>query len=763
MGQYADAVPFGSAISIVTSHIQEARELQRLAEEKQEKMMVSIKRTEKTLLQMEDNQLTDQSKHKPVANLLTEYAGLLGRTDEVCKKWSRLNCMTQLWRSSRYNDEFDELIELMATLKGDLTLSTLAKMDAEASINAKKTQQAISDSDEKAEGRHQETTIQLEQATAVQEATRQQVLELKELVENSVTTNAMTCEMTNQWDTILEFDWTATSVGVVTDACRAIAVGLVDQDNAPQMLLMQFFDTEEEYDYRTAQRRSGSIITGQRPTWAMTMKAQEMKAVRASFLKQAPEAQQPVMIHEEPLLDDQDWYARAWWVPSEKDGCLGLRLEVKASQKDSPTVHFILFALQGDLFRKVGKPKDLTVQEDTSQSLLDSYLLAKKSNPLPLPSSQGLESPLYFPAEKKALQLDYAAQGDKEAWPMEIEIDPKGGTAYQNQSSKYPANLHQQLVSGKIILRNPTDQDMNIRSITTQVKEEGKSEFVDCIMTEGDYVRQSTYIGMYKGSYMIWGIPHPDAEWIEEGTELKIPAGESIQIVVKAIWVLENRQRYNGRPLDMRLHASVADLVTVKATFHQADTDTTQSICWDFTNEVMEDRSFTNYQELLNMKSESNPNIPLWKERRLQEIGDDYMCHLWMHVDDPETLKRYYIVVSSKKEAPRQWVIRASSTSDKFPGNHHNVYLSDLERLVFEAQREAKKEKQTTGLFVVDKSGDWGYDKTHCKIRVLVDLERGVAFGIEAEITLNDGAMVAKDSMYLDYDRFLSKSYLSKP
>eukprot|EP00522_Entomoneis_paludosa_P008455 CAMPEP_0172463396 /NCGR_PEP_ID=MMETSP1065-20121228/47028_1 /TAXON_ID=265537 /ORGANISM="Amphiprora paludosa, Strain CCMP125" /LENGTH=54 /DNA_ID=CAMNT_0013219327 /DNA_START=1 /DNA_END=161 /DNA_ORIENTATION=- len=54
-------------------------------------------------------------------------------------------------------------------------------------------------------------------------------------------------------------------------------------------------------------------------------------------MKQESQEKVAILIHEEPLLDDQEWYARAWWVPSEKDGCLGLRLEVKASQDKNPT------------------------------------------------------------------------------------------------------------------------------------------------------------------------------------------------------------------------------------------------------------------------------------------------------------------------------------------------------------------------------------------------------------------------------------------
>lgn len=741
MGTTAEAVPFGSAVSIVVSHIQEARELQRLAQEKQEKMVASIKRTEKTLLQMEENQLSDQSKHKPVLNLLSEYASLLGKVDVLCKAWNRLNCMQQLCFSANYNDEFEELTEMLAALKSDLALSTMAKIDAEARINAMKTQSAIAEADESAQGRHVETTAQLMQAAKVQEETREYVQEIKDLVENAVTTNAMTCKMTTKWDSILEFDWTATGVGVVSDACRAIAVGLVDQENSSQMLLMQFFDTEEEYDYRAAQR-GGGIVASQRPVWAMTMLAKDMKKVRSTFVQQGLEVAQPILIHEEPLLDDQEWYAKAWWVPSAKDGCLGIRLEVKASQEENPTIHFILFALQGDLFRKVGKPKDMTIKVDKTARLLQSYTEAKGAHALPPPSSN-IDSPLVFPETKKPLNLDYTASGDSS---MEIEIDLKGGTTFQNQSGKFPSNLHQHLVSGKMILRNPTETDMKIRSVSTKVKEEGGG-FADCVMTPDDYVRQSTFVGYYKGSYMRWGIPHPEVEWVEEGQEFTIPAGESVQMVVKAIWVVANAKKYNGMPLDMRLHARKADFVTVEATFAQ-DTGEKKIVCWDYTNEVLEDRSFTSYDDLVATKSAKDPNVPLWKDRRLQEVGDGYQCDLWLHVDDPETMVRYYIVVSSAISNPKQLVVRAGQGADQFPRNHNNVRPSDLKRLVFDAKR--------SGTSVVEKN-DWSYDKSHCKLRVLVDLEREVAYAIEAEINLHDGKMVKKAAMYLELDRFVAE------
>ena len=287
MGQFTDALPFGSAVSIVVSHIQEARELQRLAQVKEETIIASIRRTEKTLQQLEENQVSDQSKHRPVQNLLSEYAKLLGNVDNLCKAWNRCNCMQQMCYSSRYNDQFDDLTQDMAALKADLTLSTIAKVDAEARVHAQQTQSAIVSADQAAQGRFEETKMQLNEAAMVQEETRSHILDLKELVENSVTTNAMTLEMTQEWDSIMRFDWTAKSIGVVTDACRAVVVGLVEPKDSPhQLLLLQFFDTEEQYEYGKSSRSGGRIISSQRPTWAMTMKAQEMKTVRTAFRKQ---------------------------------------------------------------------------------------------------------------------------------------------------------------------------------------------------------------------------------------------------------------------------------------------------------------------------------------------------------------------------------------------------------------------------------------------------------------------------------------------
>ena len=443
-----------------------------------------------------------------------------------------------------------------------------------------------------------------------------------------------------------------------------------------------------------------------------------------------------------------------------------MRLEVKASQELFPTVHFILFALQGDFFRKIGPPKDETLSSQDQLTLRAKALQeARQMHKLPAKVRKGplVENPLLFPSEKKSIKTDYAPDGDS---PMTIEIDSTGGTTYHEQANASPKSVNQNFISGKITLRNPTDQDITVRSVQAHVKEAG-GQFVDasCAFVPDYSTRQAVYVGFYKGSFMKWGVRHPEVEWIKEGHEFTIKARDKMEVVVRVIWTLDNCKAYNGMPLNMRIHSQMVDLVTTRATFVQ-ESGQKVSVCWDCTNEVLEDRSFTNYEELVSMPGERDPQIPLWRERRLRGIGDDHQCHIWLHLDDPDSLLRYYIVVTSPKNDPTYWMIRAGQTSDKFPSNHHIIRPKDLERIAFDAKHTHKSTSSSpTRTVVVDKSSSWSYASKICHVRVFVDLDRQVVYGLQAEIELpqskgggDKATTVYSDTMYFDWDMFRDES-----
>ena len=172
------------------------------------------------------------------------------------------------------------------------------------------------------------------------------------------------------------------------------------------------------------------------------------------------------------------------------------------------------------------------------------------------------------------------------------------------------------------------------------------------------------------------------------------------------------------------------------------DSDRKKTIEWDYTNSPIEYRDFSNYDEMIALRKKDDDTKGRYDS--VDGVGDDHVCDLWLHVDDPETLDRVYVVVTSAKEGDDKWFLRASKESGDFPRSVSYVRPSKFKRLVYDARKKGESE--------VDMTGEWGWGvKSVATLTALLDLEAGVVYGLRAEIKI--GGVTTSNSMLFDHAR----------
>jgi hypothetical protein len=121
-------------------------------------------------------------------------------------------------------------------------------------------------------------------------------------------------------------------------------------------------------------------------------------------------------------------------------------------------------------------------------------------------------------------------------------------------------------------------------------------------------------------------------------------------------------------------------------------------------------------------------------------VGPDDVCDLWLQIYDPETLRRSWLVITHHNETPTEWYIRAEDTDGSFPSSYSTVKPSSFHRMVYDAKENGTSRE-------LDMSKTWCRSK-NCKVSLLLDLDKGVVYGLSASIQIGD--FILSKSMYLD-------------
>lgn len=540
------------------------------------------------------------------------------------------------------------------------------------------------------------------------------------------------CTAGASWDSLHVFDWEAQVPNNSTvDVIRGVEVGLTKDTNGARLLLIRFVDTGLE----CVQPSGGAWYNwkqDQPSVWALALRATTIRDIEKIILANPADQETLQMIHREPWTDGSTWFCEAKWL-MEDNQLTGVKIELKASQDSVSQVHEIRFMTKGHYFRKVSI-KD--VSPDTGDQVAVAYLEAMRANPLPpevkqeRPSAAGsaAEPTPLFPTEKAPIRTDYIAEGDS---TFELEIDGEGGSTSMSQGYCNRENLIQSLVSGKITIRNPTEQDGYIKRVYTQVVLSTDGVFLDCNDTKDS---KGASIGNFNGTYVLEGQKLSEVAWQSTDTSYSLPAKSIHHICVKAACTLANTKAYQGRPMNMRLHHKFPQPMTVKAVFVD-DQDRTKTICWDYADDPPEHmHSVDSYKDLVANEKEM---------KRLgnnRGVGNDYVCDLWLHLDDPETRKRTFVVVTHAKESPKEWYIRAAETDGTFPSSYMTIKPSTFRRMVYEAKKKGSTNE-------IDKSKEWSRSKS-CNLKLLLDLDKGIAYGLTASIGI--GELSVSKSIYLD-------------
>ena len=528
------------------------------------------------------------------------------------------------------------------------------------------------------------------------------------------------------WGSAAGYDWEDKEKGQCSDAYRGITVGrgvygAHEDGEQHQFVLIKFIDTHE-------MRKEGRWGNAPQPAiWGMALTAKEFRTLSEKIVEGGEEAE---LIHREPPFEDASWYCEArWWVDSGK--VVGIRIAAKMTQDKVPTVKAIKFITAGAQFRVAGEEVDETNDPNADA---DWEKVVKAHQPPP-PHYDG-PPPMVFAQEKEAIKEDYEAEGES---ALEIAFsDPK--SVAETARGWNEKNFNQIMTSGTMTLTNPTDNDIAVKEVYAEYKHASTNgEWVRCARDPTNTrTKQNTYVGQkvvgWRGSTSI--------EFMENGTSFPLKAHTPAEVVIRGFIMKEGAKAYNGRPLCMRIHAAWGPgPMTMRATFVD-DTDATKSICWDHSNPPLRYRDFSNYAEMIALKKENDVTEPRYKGT--DGVGEDFVCDLWQHVDNPADLSRVYCVVTSAKEGGDKWYIRCTKVNDDFPRSVTYIRPTAFKRLVYDAKKTGESE--------VDVSSKWGSAcKNLVKLTALIDLEAECVWGLRCVIT--HGGVTASNSMIFDHAR----------
>lgn len=133
---------------------------------------------------------------------------------------------------------------------------------------------------------------------------------------------------------------------------------------------------------------------------------------------------------------------------------------------------------------------------------------------------------------------------------------------------------------------------------------------------------------------------------------------------------------------------------------------------------------------------------------------DEFSAHradMFMCYENPITLNKLIISVTSNEASPDKYVVRMSNDTRRVPGSSTYCYLDQLRRIGYKAKKEGKKEVDPELGNVTPSDTSAG----SCILTALVD-ENGEVYAFRGEISItHNGKSLLKATRYMaiDYER----------
>ena len=188
-----------------------------------------------------------------------------------------------------------------------------------------------------------------------------------------------------------------------------------------------------------------------------------------------------------------------------------------------------------------------------------------------------------------------------------------------------------------------------------------------------------------------------------------IPEHESLEMFLQGTWNLPadlHPPAYGGRPHCMRIHSSFPDPLKARATIED-DTGNTKTIYFQASNPPLP-HSWSSYEDAVAACPASDG------------FGPDYQPEIWLCVENPFTLNKCLIAVTTRKEDPHDWYVRVESGLRDISSNHSKVALPYLQRLGFKASLQPAASRP------LEVNVDLGGDDC-CKLTGLMDYDSKVS------------------------------------
>jgi len=181
---------------------------------------------------------------------------------------------------------------------------------------------------------------------------------------------------------------------------------------------------------------------------------------------------------------------------------------------------------------------------------------------------------------------------------------------------------------------------------------------------------------------------------------------------------------------DRRLHHSFGPAIKVRLTFVDSSQQT-------------KELSYMYVQEPLPARPASYADAVAAGEIRADGFGPEFVCPMWLTVNNPVTLEHFLIFATTEKESPQNYYLHCAALLS----NSLNTKKSSPRVLKAEAFKAALRGESEIDL------GSYSDD---CILKGVVDLETKNLIGIRAAITTKSGSSTATASqcMLIDWARF---------
>eukprot|EP01060_Flectonema_neradi_P040110 TRINITY_DN9035_c2_g1_i1.p1 TRINITY_DN9035_c2_g1~~TRINITY_DN9035_c2_g1_i1.p1 ORF type:complete len:999 (+),score=200.21 TRINITY_DN9035_c2_g1_i1:59-3055(+) len=530
------------------------------------------------------------------------------------------------------------------------------------------------------------------------------------------------------WDHLKGFDWDRQAKGQVCDAQKSILVGIselsaYEDPDRKQLLLFKFFDTE--------QKVAQSYHDDPPAVWALGLTAPEV----AKLGKMVAAGEVDALIHREPQgevdLDDEPWYAQAYWVLT-GDKVTGIKLSVKVSQDSVPEERIIKLKLRGPQFEKgdIEKfPVPLEGPPDTSK-----YTLPKSE----FEGDREIASILSTKTKPPCKKGDsFTGTGNSL-----LQIKAVGEPTASNSGQSSPPVTYQSITSPKFLITNPSESRISVTEFFAEYKN-GKGEWCRFVTREG---ARDTVAGTPNRTYN----GRIEVRIVDDMSSFEVESHETAEVHFTAREMLEGVVCYSGGQMSRRLHHQfMSKIGCLKSGIVQCrvtlidDANNTKQIEFEHSNEPLTDGYPTYEDAVADLEKDGSSS-------GYDGIGSDCDCQIWLSIDNPLTLDRYYVICSREKEGAEHFYTRISTSYRSIPSSVSYTYASCLKRIGYKAKKENKSEVELND------------SKQEAKLIALIDPKTGTVYGLKAEIHIKDPVtkktlVRASESSYVDFSKLAQK------